>query len=361
MLYNNFAFEQNESGITFGSGNFTLEFSPDGQLASVGFGGKSFTLDKPEISLTVGGEYRSTLDVVNINKNWAALKLFDAETIAPESEYLSHKIVKTHDSIELRLKVRVGQFEITKIYRVNASRHGFVRRLEITNIGENAKLRSVTLAFPKLDGFSPAIKAAAPTLLTNEESTFAAWFDPRVEKTSLDGSLNCTIQVQNPLDNGESVETNEIIYEYFETDAISAAKIVSSRLESAGLRLHREKEATMRSLVIYEVEIGSLRLSETKCHHRYDHPEELAADLERIKSLGFNTIELMPSFLFPCYTVYDLKNPDIQHGAGESIRPIIRRAHEVGMKIILDILMHGCIDTEIADFDREHYCSRRYY
>lgn len=361
MLYKGIHFDISSEGISFGNEKFTLKFAENGQLSAVEFGEKSFALDRPEISFTIGGEYRSTIDLVNINKNWASLKLFDAETISPESELLSHELVKTHDSVELRLNVRLGNFECRKSYRVNTEHGGFVRGLEITNIGNFVNLRSVTMNFPKLEGFKPAIHVPSPVLLTDESSTFAAWLDPRAEKTWLDSSLDCTIQVQNPLDNGETVTTNEIYYEHFELDAVTAAKKVSAQLEKLGLRAHREKGSMLRSLVCYEVEIGPLRLSETKCHHRYDHPDELAADLERIKSLGFNTIELMPSFLFPCYTVYDLRNPDIQHGAGESIRPIIRRAHELGMKIILDILMHGCIDTEIADYDREHYCSRRYY
>lgn len=361
MLYKNLIFDKSSDGMMFKNDRFGLKFKPNGELSVVEIDGTGFELDRHEVSLTIGGEYRSTLDMVNINKNWAALKLFDAETISPESEYLSHRLVKTHDSVELRLTVRLGQLEMTKIYRLNSNRSGFSRSFELTNNGSNVIIRSVTLNFPKLEGFKPACRAALPAFLTNDLRTFAAWFDPRNERTALDNSLNCTIQLQNSLETGETVISNTIEYEMFDCEPVSAAKYVSSRLESAGLRAHREKGTTLRSLVCYEVEIGPLRLSETKCHHRYDHPEELANDLERIKSIGFNTIELMPSFLFPCYTVYDLRNPDIQHGAGESIRPIIRRAHELGMKVILDILMHGCIDTEIADFDREHYCSRRYY
>lgn len=364
MLYKNIFFEKNENGISFirfGNELLTLVFKADGELSELKLKDRSFKLDRPEVSVTVGGEYRSTLDYEHINKNWAALRLFGEETLAPGSEYLSHSLVKTADSVELRLCVRLGQFEMTKIYTIRSGRPGFTRSFELKNTGELVNVRYVALSFPKLENWSACGAPAAPRMLTDGKRCFAAWFDPRFESCRLDGDLRYVVQVENRLEPGETVSSGRAEYELFDCDTIATAKAVGSRLEAVGLRAHREKERMLRGLVCYEVEIGPLRLSEEKCHHRYDHPEELAADLERIKSLGFNTVELMPSFLFPCYTVYDLKNPDIQHGAGESIRPIIHRAHELGMKVILDILMHGCIDTEIADFDREHYCSRRYY
>lgn len=361
MLYKNIFFEKSENGISFGNERLTLVFKADGELAELNLTDKSFALDRPEVSVTIGGEYRSTLDYEHINKNWASLKLFGAETLSPESEYLSHSLAKTADAVELRLRVRLGQLEMTKIYTLRSGRPGFARSFELKNIGESVNIRSVGLAFPKSEGWSACQIPAAPRMLTDGERCFAAWFDPRYESCQLGGGLGYAVNVENRLDTGEIVASGRVEYELFDCAPAPAARAVSKRIEALGLRAHREKERMLRGLVCYEVEIGPLRLSEEKCHHRYDHPEELANDLERIKALGFNTVELMPSFLFPCYTVYDLKNPDIQHGAGESIRPIIRRAHELGMKVILDILMHGCIDTEIADFDREHYCSRRYY
>ncbi len=361
MLYNKLIFEQTDSGIIFGNDRFELRFAKNGELASIEIDGTTYRSGAEELRFTLDGEYRSTIDLVNINKNWASLRLENSRLEKFESEYVGHKLVKTNDSVELRLTVRLGQFEVTKIYRVKSGRCGFTRRVEVTNCGQNVKLRMIALTFPTLSGFRTTSRPAQPILLTDGTRTFAAWTDPREESRRFDNALTCVIQTQNTLDTGESLTTGELDYELFDCDPIAAAKLVSDRLEKIGLRCHREKGSMLRSLVCYEVEIGPLRLSETKCHHRYDHPDELAADLERIKSLGFNVAELMPSFLFPCYTVYDLRNPDIQHGAGESIRPIIRRAHEIGMKVIIDVLMHGCIDTEIADYDREHYSSRRYY
>ncbi len=361
MLYKDLEFTKNDSGMIFGNKNFKLHFGIDGELKAIEHNGKVYNSDKIELKFTLNGKYRSTLDMVNINKNWAGLSLENADTVECPSEYLSHKLVKTDSAVELQVLVRIGQLEVNKIYRISSDRSGFTRSFEITNRGEKVIVRKMFISLVQFDGFAPAIRTAHPGFLTNGSETVAAWFDPRKEKCGFDANLNANLDIQNELENGESLKILEIEYDMFCENVLNTAKAVSRNLEAVGLRVHRENEELIRSLVCYEVEIGPLKLSESKCHHRYDHPIELANDLERIKSFGFNTIELMPSFLFPCYTVYDLKNPDIQHGAGESIRPIIERAHELGMKVILDVLMHGCIDTEIADFDKEHYSSRRYY
>ena len=98
MLYKNIFFEKNENGISFirfGNELLTLIFKADGELSELKMKDMSFKLERREVSVTVGGEYRSTLDYEHINKNWASLRLFGEETLEPGSEYLSHSLVKT--------------------------------------------------------------------------------------------------------------------------------------------------------------------------------------------------------------------------------------------------------------------------
>lgn len=361
-----------ENGFIFTNGLAALKFADNGELRGVTFGKKDFILTAPELSFTFGGNYKSSIDLKNPNKNWAGLRPDGMKTDSPESEFLSRRLVRTHNAVELRVKVRLNGantcFEAEKIYVLTAEKAEFSRRIELTNLGNTINLRSYRAAFPSSESFTASPSITSNRYLTDGTDFVAAWFDPRTDACSLDGSFNFTASVENTLETGDSVSGNSVNFALVVKEnpasvltEYDAMEYVRDRLEAAGLRAHNSCGTLLKSLTCYEVEIGPLRLSETKCHHRYDHPAELAADLTRIKSLGFNTIEMMPSFLFPCYTVYDLANPDIQHGAGESIRPIIERTHELGMRVILDILLHGCIDTEIADWDREHYISRRYY
>ncbi len=361
MLYYGFKIEKCGEKLVFSSPNTTLEFASDGNLCALELDGRRFEMSSPEVNLVIGGCYHSTLTEGVPSKNWPQLVLDGTETLTPESRYVSHRAVKRHDSVTLELTVALDELEMVKKYTVNASYVGFSRSFELTNRGEALTVRSVGFGFPTLEGFSPMPAIVPSKVVTDGKVSITARFDPRSESVGIRPSLETTVKIENKFETGDSFETGEFTFELIEADGLTAVGIVRDRLEAIGHRAHRENEAMLRSLTCYEVEIGPLKLSETKCHHRYDHPTELAADLERIKALGYNTVEMMPSFLFPCYTVYDLKNPDIQHGRGESIRPVIERAHELGMKVILDILMHGCIDTEIADFDREHMLSRRYY
>ena len=61
MLYKNIFFEKNENSISFirfGNELLTLVFKADGELSELKLKDRSFKLDRPEVSVTVGGEYR---------------------------------------------------------------------------------------------------------------------------------------------------------------------------------------------------------------------------------------------------------------------------------------------------------------
>ena len=350
-----------DDGITFGDASTELRFGASGELVSVTLSGETFAMSGREIAMTMGGYYKSSIDLENLNKNWAALRGEDMEHLSPESKYISHRVVTSHNTASLHLTVQLGSVTLTKIYTLEPDIPGYSLRFEAYGTG---MLRSVTAAFPQVDGWDVCnlnrVGTAGFSVKPGGEKTLAVWCDPRFEAASVSRELAYQIRCERALSE-DAVSFGDVHYTLVDGGALAAADHVREALELVGLRANNRSTALLKSLAIYETHIGPLRLSETKCHEGYAHPQDLADDLPRIRDLGFNCIELMPSFLFPCYTVFDLKNPDLQHGAGESIRPIIERAHALGMRVILDVLLHGCIDVEIADWDRERYCSRRYY
>lgn len=358
--------KETENGFTFASNTCRLNFNKNGTLDNLQIGGLSLKNKQGTnpVALTTGGHYRSTIDPVGKNKNWASLTGEDMKQEAPDATLENVRLVRTMLTVELHLTLNCGKVEIEDIFALKQGEKGFTRRIIITNRTDtNLTLRSLSLTLPSVPEGTDArpVGGFKPAIIETGKGTIAAWFDPRYDADQIDGNLTYTTRVESDLAEGDSVSAPGYTLSLVNGDRYEAAGYVRDRLEEKGLRARNTNREKLTTLTCYEAEIGPLRLSETKCHHRYDHPSELAADLERIRSLGFNTLEMMPSFLFPCYTVYDLMNPDIQHGAGESIKPVIDRAHELGMNVILDILMHGCIDTEIADWDRERYISRRYY
>ena len=76
---------------------------------------------------------------------------------------------------------------------------------------------------------------------------------------------------------------------------------------------------------------------------------EVTRDLDRISSLGFSVIQLMPRHPYPSYNVHDYWDIVTTYGDPGDIRELVRAAHERGMRVILDVLLHGVLDQESID------------
>ena len=116
-----------------------------------------------------------------------------------------------------------------------------------------------------------------------------------------------------------------------------------------GLTSPPEKPSWSRDASIYEVQIGTSYFWGGNSYSRYLEIEELTADLDRIEQLGFSVIQLMPRQPYPSYNVHDYADISTSYGDEEQLRELVRRAHARGMKIILDVLLHGVLDNESMD------------
>ncbi len=97
---------------------------------------------------------------------------------------------------------------------------------------------------------------------------------------------------------------------------------------------------------IYEAQVG---VSVFYPDHRYEPYADIAAltcDLERIATLGFNVIQLMPRQPYPSYNVHDYWDVQTSFGDLEQMRLLVSECHARGIKIILDVLLHGVLDQE---------------
>ncbi len=104
--------------------------------------------------------------------------------------------------------------------------------------------------------------------------------------------------------------------------------------------------AWIASASIFEAQIG---FSVFYPNHRYaPYPEvtDLTADLDRIKALGFTVIQLMPRQPYPSYNVHDYWDITTSFGDISQIKAMILEAHRLGIRIILDVLLHGVLDQE---------------
>lgn len=125
-------------------------------------------------------------------------------------------------------------------------------------------------------------------------------------------------------------------------------------LHDLGIRLPTDAPGWTKHATIYEVQIGtSLFQGGAWTYQPYADMAALYDDLDRIKALGFDTIQLMPRQPFPSYNVIDYDDVDASYGDEGELNRIVSWCHEHGMRVILDVLLHGVIDqesiTEAAD------------
>jgi glycosidase len=131
-----------------------------------------------------------------------------------------------------------------------------------------------------------------------------------------------------------------------------------AQYERVGLVTPRERPTWAGEAVIYEVHIGTAPFLNDVFYAPYPEVEDLIRDLPRIADLGFNAIQLMPHWPFCGYTVVDYYDIDISYGAEQGVRDLIRVAHSLGLKVIFDVVLHGCVDQEIVRWDMETFGPR---
>lgn len=97
---------------------------------------------------------------------------------------------------------------------------------------------------------------------------------------------------------------------------------------------------------IYEVQVGRSR-NEKGTLKPYENMNDLTRDLPRIKRMGFNIIQVMPHMPFPSYAVHDYFDIDVQYSPEEEVKQMVSQAHELGLKVLLDVVLHGVTDKTL--------------
>jgi hypothetical protein len=121
--------------------------------------------------------------------------------------------------------------------------------------------------------------------------------------------------------------------------------------EKAGLSVPQDSPRWADGIAIYEAHIGKAYFADGKSYGPYPDMRDLIVDLPRIRAMGFEAVQLMPRMPFCGYTVHRYEDIDRQYGDAEGFREMIAAAHTLGMRVILDIVMHGPVDKEIVRRD----------
>jgi glycosidase len=126
-----------------------------------------------------------------------------------------------------------------------------------------------------------------------------------------------------------------------------AMKHFHSFWDDMDVRLQDETPDWGKDARIYEVQIGHMRELSESSLKPYETITDLKNDLKRISDVGFNIIQIMPRMPFPSYSVHDYFDIDIQYAPENELRQMIDRAHEMGLKVFLDVVLHGVTDKSI--------------
>jgi glycosidase len=117
--------------------------------------------------------------------------------------------------------------------------------------------------------------------------------------------------------------------------------------DSVGLRVPEDSPEWTTSATLYELHIGNAVVKYGP-YEPLPRVQDLLARLPEIKRLGFDTIQIMPHQFFAGYSVHDYYDVTTQYGEEAALRQVIATAHSLDMRVILDIVVHGCNDKEVA-------------
>ena len=97
---------------------------------------------------------------------------------------------------------------------------------------------------------------------------------------------------------------------------------------------------------VFEVFIGRAVFWNNHDYAPYPTVQALIDDLDRIESLGMTVIQLMPQHPYPSYNIHDFDDISTSYGPEAELRALVTECHRRGLRVVLDVLLHGVIDGE---------------
>lgn len=124
------------------------------------------------------------------------------------------------------------------------------------------------------------------------------------------------------------------------------AQVFGGWMRSRGLTSPGQPPEWSLGAMIYEAQIGFSVFEETHHYSPYPEVDDLIADLDRIQAMGFSVLQLMPRQPYPSYNVHDYWDVDTSYGPIGLIKTLVAECHRRGIRVILDVLLHGVLDQE---------------
>jgi hypothetical protein len=287
--------------------------------------------------------------------------------------FVSTETADIGDADEVRVRQRSGPWEVTQIYCLDHGRPIVEIGLEVSFHGDGEqRLNYVAwrtggwaLAEPADDPIAAMGRPVQEVALA-DGGVIGLWRTGEAEhhewevRRSPDaaGVIGGWIYAGGRVHAGSRLHVGSIVLGWSAGTAVDLARDVAAWYTLHDIRGLPGRPRWADDAHLYETFIGSWPMHGTGQEYApYATTEALAADLDRIQGLGFDTIYLMPRHPYPSYSTVALEDPGRQYGDGpdsdDRFRALVDAVHARGMRIIVDIVLHGVIDLEAVDLQAE--------
>ncbi|RJS91370.1 hypothetical protein CW705_04050 [Candidatus Bathyarchaeota archaeon] len=178
--------------------------------------------------------------------------------------------------------------------------------------------------------------------------------EPFLTYLNIDSAKSVTVlhhlMIADRFKEGHTISCGSQFIRVFREGWREALKYFREWWESTGLRVPQDIPKWVMKAAIYEVHIGTKHYAGP--YSPFPMIEDLIDALPRIKEMSFNAVQIMPWCSH--YTVIDYFNVSKQFGGDEeSFRRLVREAHRLEMRIILDWIIHGS-NVKVSRLQEEH-------
>jgi glycosidase len=143
---------------------------------------------------------------------------------------------------------------------------------------------------------------------------------------------------------GEWLEHGPVYADVVERDWPALRGEISRWYGGIGVATPDDQPEWGRAVSIFEVMVGAAPFHGGHEYHPYPGVADLIDDLDRIAALGFECLQLMPRHPYPSYNIHAPGDVRTTYGEPEEIRALVDAAHRRGLRVILDVLLHGVLD-----------------
>lgn len=313
------------------------------------------------------------------------LEYFDCENQSVVTSSGEQIYGQGNDGINWRLPISIGAIKAELIYRLDrqsaaasfaiyfpGGQEVLIRNINlefqiklpadnwILNLPGNGLRKNVPISILNTEvGISPVggLRGSSSIIHLGSENNgqIAIWPNNRVEIAELTLKNSGEHQIQLKIDTNFGSDLSAVSSVELEICKIDLAvpryedfaSVFQDWLRKDGYVSPNNPPTWIDGAMIYEAQIGFSVFNEVHHYSPYPQVRDLINDLDQINKYGFTCIQLMPKQPYPSYNIHDFWDIDTSYGNKEEIKELVQKAHKLGIKVILDILLHGVLDKEI--------------